>query len=148
MAGRTSIERKLASEPKAADTIADRIAALVALPDAALREEWRKVYKSPPPRLSPDLLRRGIAYRLQERAYGTLPPKVARVLASGGRAAPEVTAGTRLVREWNGRTIDVIATNEGMIWEGRAYRSLSAIAREVTGTPWSGPRFFGIGAHV
>jgi hypothetical protein len=128
--------------------IDDELAALTALPVTELREEWRNVYRSEPPRLSPDLLRRGIAYRLQERAYGKLPAKVARVLASGGRAAPEVSAGTRLVREWNGRTIDVIATESGMLWEGRTYRSLSAIAREVTGTPWSGPRFFGIGKHA
>ena len=100
------------------------------------------------PSLVPRLTPPRIAYRLQERAYGKLCPKVARVIASGGRAAPEVAAGTRLVREWNGRTIDVIATETGMLWEGRTYRSLSAIAREVTGTPWSGPRFFGIGAHV
>ena len=128
--------------------IDDELGALLALPDAALRDEWSRVYKAPAPRLAPDLLRRGVAYRLQERAYGKLCPKVARVMASGGRAAPEVTAGTRLVREWNGRTIDVIVTESGMIWEGRTYRSLSAIAREVTGTAWSGPRFFGIGAHV
>jgi hypothetical protein len=124
--------------------IDDELAALIALPDTAAEAEWRRVYRSEPPRLSVDLLRRGIAYRLQERAYGKLSPKVARVLASGGRAAPELTAGTRLVREWNGRTIDVIVTESGMIWEGRTYRSLSAITREVTGTTWSGPRFFGI----
>jgi hypothetical protein len=124
--------------------IDDELAALIALPDAALGEEWRKVYRSAPPRISADLLRRGIAYRLQERAYGKLSPQVARVLASGGRAAREITPGTRLVREWNGRTIDVTATDGGMVWEGRTYRSLSAIAREVTGTPWSGPRFFGL----
>ena len=128
--------------------IDDELAALVALPDAALGDEWRRVYRSEPPRLSASLLRRGIAYRLQERTYGKLSPQVARVLASGGRAAPEVTPGTRLVREWNGRTIDVTATETGMLWEGRTYRSLSAIAREVTGTAWSGPRFFGIGAHA
>ena len=127
--------------------IDDELAALVALSDADLREEWRRVYRTGAPRLPPDLLRRGIAYRLQERAFGKMSPQVARVLASGGRAAPEITAGTRLVREWNGRTIDVVATEAGMLWEGRTYRSLSAIAREVTGTPWSGPRFFGIGAH-
>jgi hypothetical protein len=127
--------------------IDDELATLIALPDAALHAEWLRVYRSAPPRLPPDLLRRGIAYRLQERAYGKMSRQVSRVLATGGRAAPEVTAGTRLVREWNGRTIDVIATESGMIWEGRTYRSLSAIAREVTGTPWSGPRFFGIGAH-
>jgi hypothetical protein len=127
--------------------IDEELAALIELPDTALGLEWRKVYRSEAPRLSADLLRRGIAYRLQERAHGKLSPKVARVLASGGRAAPELTAGTRLVREWNGRTIDVLVTESGMIWEGRTYRSLSAITREVTGTTWSGPRFFGIRAH-
>lgn len=129
--------------------IEEELAALVALPAAALPAEWQKVYKTPAPRLSPDLLRRGIAYRLQERTYGKLPAKVAREIAAAGRKRePEVSAGTRLVREWNGRTIDVIASDDGMIWEGRTYRSLSAIAREVTGTPWSGPRFFGIGRHA
>jgi len=125
--------------------IDDELAALIALPDADLGNEWREVYRSEPPRLPPPLLRRGIAYRLQEKAFGRLAPKVARAIASGGRAAPEVSPGTRLVREWNGRTIDVTATENGMVWEGRTYRSLTAIAREVTGTPWSGPRFFGIG---
>jgi hypothetical protein len=128
--------------------IDDELAALVALPDADLGREWRRVYRSEAPRLPPSLLRRGIAYRLQERAYGKLSPQVARVLASPTRSAPEVTPGTRLVREWNGRTIDVIAIEGGgMLWEGRTYRSLSAIAREATGTAWSGPRFFGIGTH-
>lgn len=127
--------------------IDEELAALIELPDTAVRAEWRKVYRSEAPRLSADLLRRGIAYRLQEHAFGKLSPQVARVLASGGRPAPELTAGTRLVRDWNGRTIDVIVTESGMIWEGRTYRSLSAITREVTGTTWSGPRFFGIRAH-
>jgi hypothetical protein len=126
--------------------IDDELAVLVALPDVALGDEWRKVYRSAPPRISPDLLRRGIAYRLQERAHGKLSRHVARILASSGRAAPEIAPGTRLVREWNGRTIDVIATEKGLLWKGRTYRSLSAIAREVTGTGWSGPRFFGVRA--
>ena len=128
--------------------IHEELAALIALPNAALGEEWRRIYGTEPPRLSASLLRHGIAYRLQERAYGKMPARVARALASCGRLAPEVAVGTRLVREWNGRTIDVTATEKGMIWEGRPYRSLSAIAREVTGTAWSGPRFFGIGVHA
>ncbi|WP_114227167.1 MULTISPECIES: DUF2924 domain-containing protein [Sphingomonas] len=129
--------------------IEQQLAALIALPAAALPAEWQMVYKTPAPRLPPDLLRRGIAYRLQERAYGKLPARIAREIAAAGRRKrPEVSPGTRLVREWNGRTIDVIATEEGMLWEGRTYSSLSAIAREVTGTPWSGPRFFGIGKHA
>jgi hypothetical protein len=130
-----------------AGNVEQQLAELVALPDADLHERWRAVYGTEPPRLSPDLLRRGVAYRLQEMEYGKLPARVARALASGGRAAPEVAVGTRMVREWNGRTIDVMASEAGMVWEGRTYRSLSAIAREVTGTAWSGPRFFGIGAR-
>ena len=126
----------------------DELAALIALPDATLGDEWRRIYGTEPPRLSPSLLRHGIAYRLQERAYDKMPARVARAIASSGRSAPEVAAGTRLVREWNSRTIEVTATKDGMVWEGRTYRSLSAIAREVTGTAWSGPRFFGIGVHA
>ena len=128
--------------------IDDELTALMALPDSKLPEHWQQVYGSQAPRLSADLLRRGIAYRLQEKAYGKLPAATARAIASGGRAAPQLRVGTRLVREWNGRTIDVVATEDGMLWEGRTYRSLSAIAREVTGTAWSGPRFFGIGANA
>ena len=104
--------------------IDDELASLIALPDAALGGEWRRIYGTEPPRLSASLLRHGIAYRLQERAYGKMPARVARALTCNGRSASEVAAGTRLVREWNGRTIDVTATDEGMVWEGRTYRSL------------------------
>lgn len=123
------------------------LAVLLALPPAELPGEWRRICRSEPPRISPDLLRRGIAFRMQERAIGKMPASVARALASGSKAAPDIAVGTRFVREWNGRTIDVHATADGMLWDGRTYRSLSAIAREVTGVAWSGPRFFGVGAY-
>ncbi len=95
------------------------------------------------PRLTPDLLRLGIAYRLQEKALGALSKRVVRSLATG-TSAPAIKPGTRLIRDWNGRTVDVLADNDGYVFDGKHYASLSAIARTVTGTAWSGPRFFGL----
>ncbi|WP_267389247.1 DUF2924 domain-containing protein [Sphingomonas sp. GC_Shp_3] len=126
---------------------AELLTTLLTLPASDLPAEWRRVYRSEPPRIAAELLRRGIAYRLQEQAFGKMAAPVARALASGGKVAAVVAPGTRYVREWNGRTIDVQATGDGMLWDGRLYRSLSAIAREVTGVAWSGPRFFGVGIH-
>ncbi len=128
-------------------SIEDQLAALTVLPEEKLGDEWRRVYATTPPQLSAALLRRGIAYRLQEKAYGKMAGSVSKAIARGGRGGDEIAPGTRFVREWNGRTIDVLATEDGMLWEGRTWRSLSAIAREVTGTTWSGPRFFGVGSH-
>ena len=119
-----------------------------------LLDDWRRVYRSEPPPLSADLLRRAIAYRLQELAYGGLSPETVRELrrlASQGEAAPASTkrhttmrAGTRLLREWQGKTYVVTATEEGFDHDGQTYGSLSQIARTITGTPWSGPKFFGL----
>ena len=90
---------------------------------------------------------------LQERRYGALPALVGRELArlasdaTGAeptRSRIELTPGTRLVREWNGRTISVEVLETGFAFEDRTWRSLSEIARHVTGAHWSGPRFFGL----
>lgn len=125
-----------------------RIERLETLSPAELRAEWQAVYGSAPPRLSASLLRLGIAYRLQEKAYGKLPARVAKALRSGKPvASPAPRSGTQYIRSWNGRTISVTVTEGGYRWEDRTYRSLSAIAREVTGAHWSGPRFFGIKAR-
>ena len=94
-------------------------------------------------------------YRIQELRYGGLSKPTSRKLAaiaqarrSDGEIAPEgaprIRAGARLVREWNGRTHTVTVEKEGFTYAGRGYRSLSAIAREITGARWSGPRFFGV----
>ncbi|MGK2911819.1 MAG: DUF2924 domain-containing protein [Sphingobium sp.] len=126
--------------------VAAELERVATLSPAKLRETWRKVYGDDAPLLSPTLLRMGLAYAQQEKAIGKLPARHARALR-GSRApvsAPTVTIGTQLVRSWNGRTISVVATDEGFTFEDRTYRSLSAIAREVTGTAWSGPRFFGL----
>ena len=129
--------------------------ALPALSPAELRSEWRRLYRSQPPRLSRDLLIRAIAYRIQELRYGGLSKATRRKLATLATApqsereiTPEtvqkISSGARLVREWNGRTHTVTVQEEGFTYAGRSYRSLTAIAREITGAHWSGPRFFGL----
>jgi hypothetical protein len=92
-------------------------------------------------------MRLALAYRLQERTLGGMKTSTARELSKrAGRGKPRVglKPGTRLVRSWNGRTIDVLVTPGGYLHNEQTCRSLSHVAREVTGTSWSGPRFFGV----
>jgi hypothetical protein len=123
-----------------------QLAALAGMLPTELKLEWKGLYKSAAPAISPDLLRLGIAYRLQERAYGGLSPKLRRELErpGPGKSCLQLKAGTRLLRSWNGRTVSVLVTETGFELDDRKYRSLSSIAREVTGAAWSGPRFFGL----
>jgi Protein of unknown function (DUF2924) len=120
-----------------------------------LREEWRRVHQTPPPkRLSPDILLRGITYRMQENAFGGLSKALLRKLqtsvptetvpATKRRPRPSFKPGTRLVREWNGDTHTVLVHADSVEWRGQRYRSLSVVAREIIGAHWSGPRFFGL----
>jgi hypothetical protein len=121
-----------------------------------LRRQWRGLYKTEaPPNLSHELLVRAVAYRMQELARGGLRPEPQRQLlriaqqfeetgAATMRARPELKPGTRLLREWQGRSYDVLVLDDGFSWQGTRYRSLSAIARQITGTAWSGPLFFGL----
>ncbi len=135
--------------------VAVELSRLVALSKFELRAEWRRLYRMQPPRsLSRDLLLRGITYKIQERAIGGLSKSVlskvsgaeAGVSSGAGNMAPRVTVkpGTRLVREWNGQTHNVVVHADGVEWRGQRYRSLSVVAREITGAHWSGPRFFGL----
>lgn len=126
--------------------LGQRLAELAEMKSEGLRAEWVKVLKTKPPKLTPDLMRSAIAYRLQEQQLGGLPAKLRRaVLASAGpQQALSMKPGTRLLRSWNGRSIEVIVTEAGFEHDGRHFRSLTQIAREVTGTAWSGPRFFGL----
>jgi hypothetical protein len=135
--------------------VSRRLEALRNLSSDELRKEWRRLYRCQPPRLSRDLLVRAIAYRIQELRYGGLSKAIGRklatlVLAQGAGAelakesAPRIRAGVRLVREWNGRTHAVTVEEDGFTYAGHNYRSLTAIAREITGARWSGPRFFGL----
>jgi hypothetical protein len=131
--------------------IDDKLAALATMSPAQLPEEWRRVHGSEAPRLSQELLRHGIGYRLQEQAGKPLTASALRQLRpQGGTPATPVRepislrAGARLVRTWHGRTIAVSVEENGFLFEGRRYTSLTRIAREVTGAAWSGPRFFGL----
>ena len=135
--------------------IAVEIARLESLAIDELRKEWRRLYQTPPPkRLSRDILLRGITYKLQEKAFGGLSKatlrklhgSVARGQASDRKRRPRVSfkPGTRLVREWHGA--DAYGCHPGR-WgrmAGPTLRSLSVVAREITGARWSGPRFFGL----
>ena len=120
-----------------------------------LRERWAAAGTDSAPNVPTGLMRRMLAQRLQEKRHGKLPLLVARELertaASTDGVVPErlpsnvtLSPGTRLIREWNGQTIAVEVTDAGFVWNDRSYRSLSEIAREVTGAHWSGPRFFGL----
>ena len=121
-----------------------------------LREEWCRLYKAgASPHLSRELLIRAVAYRMQEVALGGLRPEpqrqlrqIAMELKEGGaariRLRPQLKPGTRLMREWQGRTYEVVVLDDGFSWQGARCNSLSAIARKITGTPWSGPLFFGL----
>ena len=133
--------------------------ALVRLPEldiSELRQQWSALYKADAsPHLSRELLLRAVAYRMQEVVFGGLRPQSQRQLlriarefnetgAARIRARPELKPGTRLVREWRGRTYDVLVLDGGFSWQDTQYRSLSALARTITGTAWSGPLFFGL----
>jgi hypothetical protein len=115
----------------------------------ALRRQWRLVFgRVPPAGLSKDLLGRMIAARLQERAFGGLDRNSLRFLQSLARQERpprrQLKPGTVLVREYQGRRHTVTTARDGFEWQGTTYSSLSAIARAITGTSWSGPRFFAL----
>jgi hypothetical protein len=117
-----------------------------------LRELWCQLYKTETaPRLSRELLVRAVAYRMQEVASGGPRLELQRQLRQIGlelqqtgrvRIRPQLKPGTRLLREWRGRNYEVLVLDDGFSWQGTHYRSLSAIARQITGTAWSGPVFF------
>ncbi|NTZ43264.1 DUF2924 domain-containing protein [Altererythrobacter sp. SALINAS58] len=122
------------------------------LSQAQLRERWSAVADGLPPNVAVPLLRSLLAYRLQERREGRLPALVRRELMrlakSGDGAASaarqKLSPGARLLREWNGQTLLVEVLETGFRFQERDWNSLSEIARHVTGTSWSGPRFFGL----
>ena len=133
----------------------ERLTALEKLATGQLRAEWRRRYRSQAPRLSRDLLIRGIAHRLQELALGGMSKAtlrkltgLARELEANGRLAaasrPQLRPGARLVREWRGRTHTVAVREDGFEYAGTVYPSLTRIAEAITGAHWSGPRFFGL----
>jgi hypothetical protein len=129
---------------------------LVSPPIKELKRQWRSLYLSEPPlRVSRELLIRAVAYRIQEEAFGGLKPSTRKLLerlasdARRGRplkiapAAP-ASAGTVLMRDWQGATHEVRVLDRGVLYKRKRYRSLSEVARLITGSRWSGPLFFGL----
>lgn len=111
-------------------------------------DRWRSVFGRPPPKyLSPQFMKRVLIWDLQNRRLGSVSAKTTRRLrqiASGKAVSPNAKPGSHLVREWNGRTYQVEVVDGGYVMDGETWRSLSAIARHITGAHWSGPRFFGV----
>ena len=130
-----------------------RLAALSDMSRKDLLACWQSTYGKPPPaRLSRSFLEKAIGYELQVQALGGLSTRTRRSLGAalttknGPCPRSSLQAGTRLVREWQGRVHEVEVLDDGYLWSGRRHRSLSAIALSITGTKWSGPRFFGLKA--
>lgn len=138
------------------DNIAGKVSALQASTHSELRQRWRRTFRTYPPKtLSRDVLILGIAWKIQERAFGGLsattkrqPADLARTMETKSDLAKDrrvhLKPGARLLREWDGETHEVLVTEDGFEWRDQTWRSLSVITREITGTRWSGPRFFGL----
>ena len=124
------------------------LAEIETLDRAALSAAWEAVFGSPvPKRLSSPFLRRYLAFEMQARERGGLPKGFVGRLQKAGRddrgtSSSALKPGGRLIREWNGITHVVEVREDGFYWQDRRFRSLSAIARAITGARWSGPRFF------
>jgi len=139
------------------DQVLARLAALKTTPTSKLKEQWRQLFEGEPPAFNRRYLESRLAYRIQELAYGGLKPETVRRLEKlgeeldGGRvdvrkrpANDRPISGTRLIREYQGVEHCVTVRDDDFEYQGRPYKSLSAIARAITGTPWSGPVFFGL----
>ena len=144
-----------------ADTVLAQQTALKTAPVGDLKQKWRDLFETEPPPYNRRFLENRLAYRIQELAYGGLKPETVRRLEQLGeelfgsdgkkrRIRAEASmpiAGTRLIREWQGVEHLVTVMADGFEWQGRPYKSLSAIARAITGTRWNGWVFFGLKNH-
>lgn len=139
----------------ASDDIEVELNQLSTMPIVELRLRWRAAFKADPPKaFGPDLLRRSLAQKLQEDAYGGLPSATRKLLhqlitlsakSNGKIVMPRrIKPGAILVREWQGKTHRIAVLKEGFAFEGKPYSSLSEVARLITGARWNGPRFFGL----
>jgi hypothetical protein len=139
------------------DSVLARLAALKTTPMPELKQQWRDLFETEPPPYNRRFLESRLAYRIQELAYGGLKPEtIARLealgeqLATGGKirrhsdVERRPIAGTRLIREWQGVEHCVTVRGEDFEYQGRPYKSLSAVARAITGTRWNGWVFLGL----
>jgi hypothetical protein len=135
-------------------SIAAQVAALPKTPTPELKQMWRELFDREPPGFSRNYLISRLAYRIQELAYGGLRPATrAKLEALADALDPQAArkrlvngpvVGTQLIREWRGSEHKVTVLADDFEWEGRRYKSLSAVARAITGTRWNGPVFFGL----
>ena len=145
-------------------SVLQQLAELETLPTSELKARWSTLYGTDPPRFNRQFLIKRLAYRIQEMAYGGLPDEVSarlnQLLDEEGydeigvrrpdrkrarcTATGHPVSGTVLIREWDGERHKVTALTKGFEYRGLPYRSLSAIARKITGTQWNGPLFFGL----
>jgi Protein of unknown function (DUF2924) len=149
------MEAKLAMKPvdPAVEAELDRLATM---PIAGLRVRYRELFRNDPPKaFGPDLLRRSVAHRIQEKAYGGLSAPTRRLLDQLVKAAlakpngrlqlpRRIKPGSELVRTWKGKSYRVMVMANGFAHDGKTFASLSEIASDITGTRWNGPRFFGL----
>jgi hypothetical protein len=139
------------------DSIVARLSALKTTPTPDLKKQWRDLFDSEAPPYNRRFLESRLAYRIQELAYGGLKPETVERLEALGeqldggnvvvrrtRADDRPITGTRLIREWQGVEQTVTVLQDGYEWQGRPYRSLSAVARAITGTRWNGWTFFAL----
>ena len=135
-------------------SVAARVAALPKAPTPELKQMWRELYDREPPGFSRSYLISRLAYRIQKLAYGGLRPATRAKLdaladaldpkAARKRVVNGPVVGTQLIREWRGTEHRVTVLADGFEWEGRRYRSLSAVARAITNVQWNGLTFFGV----
>lgn len=128
------------------ETTLERVRALQSMDLEATRSLWRSLYGRPPALRSPELLRRLLAWKIQVDEFGGLAPELARALRKGElpKRGPDLHPGVKVAREWRGVRHDVEIVDGGVLYQGRRFKSLSAVAREITGIRWNGPRFFGL----
>ncbi len=148
---------KAASDTEVGRQLLQQIQELQDMSIAKLKSQWTELIGSEPPRHAKrSFLTQTIAWELQAKTFGKLKPGIHRQLLQAVRgagdekpvvsepASPVLRPGVKLIRVWKGVTHHVLVTEDGFLWQDRSWRSLSVIAREVTGTPWSGPVFFGL----
>ncbi len=139
------------------DTVLARLAALKMTPIGELKQQWRDLFEREPPVFNRRYIESRLAYRIQELAYGGLPAETVAYLEALGEDLSKArragqrrddphrpVAGTRLIREWQGIEHCVTVRDDDFEYQGRPYKSLSAVARAITGTRWNGWIFFGL----
>jgi DUF2924 family protein len=146
-------DKRLSKSP---ETISRKLASLESSPIKVLKQQWLALYGTEPPhRVSRELLTRAVAYWIQEQARGGLKPSTRRLLVRLGNdarsgqplklePATAASAGTVLVRDWHGTAHEARVLDQGALYKRKRYRSLTEVAKLITGAHWNGPRFFGL----